>query len=205
MSITFGRMPGVDCKATAVKVVEGYSPRETAHGSLDATVYVCEDHHQVCRNEWLPRLGMTTTYTLQHPPMSPHRCGYMVDYRDLDGLVEEKLVAVHEELGEVVEDRLDRESPRAAVYPMHYALTVNGQITRHSTFRDLRGAVADLVTRRLAVAPERVAEEAQAMHALFLPRGAVQQALDVPGGEWCTVFDQFSSEQLRIRITSERD
>jgi hypothetical protein len=93
---------------------------------------------------------------------------------------------------------------RKATYPMSYRLTVNGKTDRHGTFQELRAAVADLVTRRLGAEPERVAAEAQAMLALFQPRGAVQEALD-ERAEWYTVFDAYGEEPLRIRITAKRD
>jgi hypothetical protein len=92
---------------------------------------------------------------------------------------------------------------RKALYPMSYRLTVNGKTDRHPTFPELRAAVADLVTRRLAVEPERVAGEAQSMNAMFTD-GTVQQALD-ERAEWYTVFDAYGEEPLRIRITAERD
>ena len=94
---------------------------------------------------------------------------------------------------------------RKATYPMSYRLTVNGKTgDPHGTFPEVRAAVADLVTRRLAVEPERVAAEAQTINAQFQTGGAVQKALD-ERAEWYTVFDAYGEEPLRIRITVERD
>ena len=52
-----------ECHAPAVKVVEAYTPTRIAHGSLDATVAVCAEHHQMWRGR-ISEIHMTP-YTVQ--------------------------------------------------------------------------------------------------------------------------------------------
>jgi hypothetical protein len=136
--------------------------------------------------------------------------------------LKEQMGGAYDQLREVVQTGLDEQraalygcthppdepcfgKKRKATYPMSYRLTVNGKTgDPHGTFPEVRAAVADLVTRRLAVEPERVAAEAQTINAQFQTGGAAQQALD-ERAEWFTVFDAYGEEPLRIRITAERD
>lgn len=66
-----------DCHAPAVQTVEAYTPTRTAHGSLDATVAVCAEHHQV----WRDRINEArmTAYTVQSCTTGS-RCGDRVTY-----------------------------------------------------------------------------------------------------------------------------
>lgn len=81
-----------------------------------------------------------------------------------------------------------------------YRLTVNGRVVR-GTLREIRAAVAELVTTRLAAAPERMAEEAHAINALF-NEGHVQRVLD-EHGEWFTVIDGQGPDPQHIRVEVE--
>lgn len=83
-----------------------------------------------------------------------------------------------------------------------YDLTINA--TTHvtgGTLQEVRAAVAQLVTDRLAQAPERVATDAQTINMAF-NTGAVEEQLDTEG-DWYTVLDAYGEEPLRIRITKE--
>lgn len=83
-----------------------------------------------------------------------------------------------------------------------YKLTVNSKVEAESPeLRDVRAAVADLVTIRLAAAPERVAGDAQTLNMAF-NTGAVEEALN-ERGDWFTVFDAYGEDPLRIRVTKE--
>jgi hypothetical protein len=84
---------------------------------------------------------------------------------------------------------------------MSYRLTVNAQQRAEGTLRDVRAVVAELVTKRLEEAPERVAGDAQTVNMAF-NSGALEESLDLRG-DWYTVFDAFGEEPLRIRITKE--
>jgi len=79
MTITFGTMPHI-CTAMVTAAVEAYSPAGgTAHGSLDATAYVCAGHVQAARDMWTAQ-GLTP-HTAQAGPTSMH-CGEISDFRD---------------------------------------------------------------------------------------------------------------------------
>ncbi|WP_371528396.1 hypothetical protein OG302_22400 [Streptomyces sp. NBC_01283] len=72
---------GPGCGAPAAALIEGYSPRDgLAHGSLDLTVYACDEHATTARTDWLR--GMTP-YSMPSP--SGRRCGTRFDYRTLGG------------------------------------------------------------------------------------------------------------------------
>ena len=80
MTIRFGTMPHI-CTAKVTAAIEAYSPaRGTAHGSLDATAYVCAAHAQVARDMWTDQ-GLTP-YTAQTTPNNSMRCGDISDFRD---------------------------------------------------------------------------------------------------------------------------
>lgn len=85
--------------------------------------------------------------------------------------------------------------------PMPLRLTVNGAIVTRGTLQEVRAAVAELVTKRLAEAPERVALDAQTINMAF-NTGAVQQELD-DHGIWLTILDVHGEDPARIRITKE--
>jgi hypothetical protein len=82
-----------------------------------------------------------------------------------------------------------------------YKLTINAEQRAEGTLQEVRAAVAELVTKRLEEAPERVALDAQTVNMAF-NSGAIQEALD-EGRDWYTVFDAYGEEPLRIRITKE--
>lgn len=85
--------------------------------------------------------------------------------------------------------------------PMPYRLTVNGRIVTRGTLQEVGAAVAELVTTRLAAAPERMAPEAHAVNALF-NEGHVQRALD-ERGEWFTVIDGQGPDPQHIQVEVE--
>lgn len=79
MTIQLGRMPHV-CLARVTAAVEAYSGKNgLAHGSLDATAYVCAGHTDTARQMWRDQ-GLTP-YTAQAAPSSM-RCGEISDFRD---------------------------------------------------------------------------------------------------------------------------
>jgi hypothetical protein len=82
-----------------------------------------------------------------------------------------------------------------------YKLTINAEQRAEGTLQEVRAAVAELVTKRLEEAPERVALDAQTVNMAF-NSGAIQEALDLRG-DWYTVVDAFGEEPLRIRVTKE--
>jgi hypothetical protein len=84
---------------------------------------------------------------------------------------------------------------------VQYKLTVNAKQVLEGTLQDVRTGVAELVTDRLAEAPERVATDAQTINMAF-NTGAVEERLDIEG-DWYTVLDAYGEEPLRIRITKE--
>jgi hypothetical protein len=98
---------------------------------------------------------------------------------------------------------LDDYAPRelGLLDPMPYRLTVNGRIVTRGTLQEIRAAVAELVTTRLAGAPEGLAIDAQMLNMAF-NSGAVQEALD-EGGEWFTIFGADGPARLHIRVTKE--
>ncbi|MEU2134928.1 hypothetical protein [Streptomyces sp. NPDC018352] len=78
MSITFGVMPHV-CTGGVTAAVEAYSPAGgLAHGSLDATAYVCPAHVTTAREMWETQ-GLTP-FTAQ-TARSTTRCGAITDFR----------------------------------------------------------------------------------------------------------------------------
>jgi hypothetical protein len=84
---------------------------------------------------------------------------------------------------------------------MPYRLTVNGRIVTRGTLQEVQAAVAELVTTRLAAAPERMAPEAHAINALFneghVARGVAER------GEWFTVVDGQGPDPQHIRVEAE--
>jgi hypothetical protein len=86
---------------------------------------------------------------------------------------------------------------------MPYRLTVDGVSRARGTLQEIEAAVATIVTTRLALAPERVAPEAQAIRGAFA-EGDVQAALD-ERGEWFTLLDAHSETPLRIKIGPEEE
>lgn len=75
----FSHVPHLRCANPVVVAVEGYSPRETYHGSLDRRIYACEEHADLVKRKWLRGLG---AYVLRLPTFETHylRCGKIVDY-----------------------------------------------------------------------------------------------------------------------------
>lgn len=223
MEVRFDRVPGVDCTAPAVKVVEGFAPKGGyAHGSLDIVVYVCEEHHEDARKKWCPSFGATTPYTLQGPPVYPKVCGFVADYRDTTGSGgesgETQDVGPDEadeatadavmprdpvELAELMaaEHAADEAEEMGLLEPMPYRLKVNGAVAMRGTLQEVRAAVAHLVTEWLADDPETLAVDAQTVNMAF-NSGAVQQALD-ERGEWYTVVGSHSEHANRIKVERE--
>ncbi|MEU8765012.1 hypothetical protein [Streptomyces sp. NPDC048659] len=79
MTIRFDRMPHA-CAARVTAAVEAYSAKNgLAHGSLDATAYVCAGHTDTARQMWRDQ-GLTP-YTAQAAPSSSMRCGEISDFR----------------------------------------------------------------------------------------------------------------------------
>lgn len=84
MSIHFDTMPH-HCTGTVTTAVEAYSPAGgNAHGSLDATAYVCPNHVQTARDLWQTQ-GLTP-YSTQ-AAKTTNRCGAVTDFRDSDSAV----------------------------------------------------------------------------------------------------------------------
>ncbi|GHA83121.1 hypothetical protein [Streptomyces chryseus] len=68
------------CTGTVTSAIEAYSPRDgLAHGSLDATAYVCPAHVQTARAMWEGQ-GLTP-YTAKAGRGST-RCGSLTDFRE---------------------------------------------------------------------------------------------------------------------------
>lgn len=84
---------------------------------------------------------------------------------------------------------------------MPYRLAVDGVNRARGTLQEIEAAVATIVTTRLALAPERVAPEAQAIRGAFA-EGDVQTALD-ERGQWFTILDAHSDTPLRLKVTKE--
>jgi hypothetical protein len=85
--------------------------------------------------------------------------------------------------------------------PMPYRLTVNGVIRSRGTLQEMEAAVANIVTNRLALAPEYLAPEVQAIRGAFA-EGDVREALN-DGGTWSFTLDGRSDHPLRIQIGPE--
>ncbi|MEU3978414.1 hypothetical protein [Streptomyces bacillaris] len=78
MTITFGTMPHV-CTGSVTAAVEAYSAAGgLAHGSLDATAYVCPAHVDTARTMWTDQ-GLNP----RSRPVRPNttRCGAITDFR----------------------------------------------------------------------------------------------------------------------------
>ena len=79
MPITFTKMTH-HCTTPVTAAVEAYSPANgIAHGSLDATAYVCTAHVQIARDLWQDR-GLTP-YTAQAKG-STKTCGDITEFED---------------------------------------------------------------------------------------------------------------------------
>lgn len=72
-----------ECGNPATVHIEAYSSRETLHGSLDASVYVCADHSAAALKA-ISAAGLTP-HTRYNPPSAPRPCGYVFDYTRLGG------------------------------------------------------------------------------------------------------------------------
>jgi hypothetical protein len=86
---------------------------------------------------------------------------------------------------------------------MPYRLTVNGVMKMRGTLQEVQAAVADVVTTRLALAPEQIAPEAQEIRGAFA-EGDVERALN-ERGQWFTMLDALSDNPLRIKVTKETE
>lgn len=195
MNVQFGRVPGVDCSARAVYVVEGYAPADgRAHGSLDVTVRVCAEHVEECRTKWLAELGAPTPYVFL--VAVPAVCGDMTDFRDPQP---QDVEPETQDVGEVMPfGRARKVKPE----PQRYKLKVDGQEWLSGTLQDVQAHVAELVTTLLASNPAGLAEEAQALNEAFTS-GAVQRELD-ERAIWYTILGAHTTQPVRIRITDEK-
>jgi hypothetical protein len=185
MTMNFGVAPGWHCSELAERGVELYAPKDgRAHGEIVATIYVCAGHLDQARNpEWI---GPVTPWTRPQELVNPQPCGYLVTYVDeIDpDLFPMRLFTDA--------DPVDEEDVTS------YKLTVNGRTTQIATLQEVTAAVAEMVTVRLAAEPDRVAEEAQALHDCFRS-GLVAETID-GRGVWHTIFDQWGPDQLRITV-----
>jgi hypothetical protein len=100
-----------------------------------------------------------------------------------------------------LEERMTAEQVEDEEKHVQYTLTINAKQVLEGTLQDVRAGVAELVTDRLAEAPERVATDAQTINMAF-NTGAVEEQLDTEG-DWYTVLDAYGEKPLRIRITKE--
>ncbi|NEC24429.1 hypothetical protein [Streptomyces parvus] len=79
MTITFGAMPHI-CTGGVTSAVEAYSAAGgLAHGSLDATAYVCPAHVDTARTMWTDQ-GLSP-FTAQAAKPNTTRCGAITDFR----------------------------------------------------------------------------------------------------------------------------
>ncbi|PXX52285.1 hypothetical protein DFR70_13317 [Nocardia tenerifensis] len=70
------------CGRPAAYRVEGYSARDgQLHGSLDAIVYACAEHHDAARSDWLE--GLAPHSSSRSDSDIEMACGYSVDYRKM--------------------------------------------------------------------------------------------------------------------------
>lgn len=188
-TVRFGRVPGVHCTAPAVRVVEGYNPKDgIAHGSLDVVVYVCEEHHAAARDMWVQAVGAASSWTRSQPPITPHLCGALVDYRDTTSSADE--APETQDVGEL-----------GLLDPMPYRLTIDGEFVVRGTLQEIGAVVAERITGLLEKDPEGFALDAQTVNLAF-NSGAVEQQL-TEQGIWYTIFGVHTSAPLRIRITRE--
>ncbi|MGW4510175.1 hypothetical protein ACWENO_36615 [Streptomyces sp. NPDC004436] len=80
MAVSFGMIPAHYCLSTVNTAVEAYSPAGgTAHGSLDATAYVCPNHVETARAYW-QKQGLTPHTTGGR--VTNRTCGATTDFRD---------------------------------------------------------------------------------------------------------------------------
>jgi hypothetical protein len=143
--------------------------------------------------EWETLPGVTDTYpstsvddNAQHVDEPP--CGKC-------GAPESAHVAWASGHAYVESEFADEESDR-------YQLAVNDSAKAHGTLREVRAAVAELITSSLADDPDGVAADAQMVNMAFTG-GAVQAALD-ERGEWFTLFGVHGKHAaLRIKVTRE--
>jgi hypothetical protein len=219
VNVQFGRVPGVDCTNKAEVSIEGYAPADgRAHGSLDVIVRVCQDHHDEACRKWLPEMGAPTPFSFPSVPGGrPAICGDMTDFRDSgpqdvepdtqDVVSDEATADVVmprdpvelEELMAAEHDSADDQKGLGLLDPMPYTLTVNNAMAMRGELREVRNAVAHLVTEWLASDPEGLALDAQTVNLAF-NLGAVQQELE-ERGEWFTVFGAHSAHPMRIKVT----
>lgn len=93
------------------------------------------------------------------------------------------------------------ENEEALLEPMPFRLTVNGRVATRGTLQEIRAAVAELVSVRLAAAPERVATDALTINMAW-NSDVVKQVL-AERGEWFTVLDAHGEDPQRIKVTRE--
>lgn len=167
-----------ECDRYSSERVELYAPKDgRAHGSLAAVLYVCADHSaRATSPEWIGPITPHSTGA----PVSRTVCGYLADYRDTTSSADKA-----PEAQDVAE-------------PVQYELTMNGRTVPAGTLQEVQTAVAEKVTLRLSAAPDRLAEEAQAIHRAFAG-GHVADELE-QRGDWFTVFDAYGEHPLRIRV-----
>lgn len=91
-------------------------------------------------------------------------------------------------------------------YPTEYQLTVNDAAAAHGTLREIRAAVAELVTGWLADDPEGLALDAQTLNLAFesgCGRSSVEAAVE-ERGEWSTTIGVHSAHAtMQLKVTRE--
>jgi hypothetical protein len=192
VSITFGRAPKWRCSEQAEHAVELYRAKGgLAHGDLGARLYVCDGHVDQARAvTWMGE--NVSPFVVRGQVIHETACGYLVDYRD----------SRHQDTTSSADEEPETQDAGVDLLePMPYRLTANGRIVTRGTVQEVRAAVAEMVTTRLAAAPERMAGEAHAVNALF-NEGHVERQLD-ESGEWFTVLDGQGPDPQYIRVAKE--
>jgi hypothetical protein len=75
------QIPHLRCENAPTTLVEGYSPRETYHGSLDRWVYTCDQHADLARRKWLRGLNPFSRPLGSEPCYQ--RCGTITDFEGI--------------------------------------------------------------------------------------------------------------------------
>jgi hypothetical protein len=84
---------------------------------------------------------------------------------------------------------------------MPYRLTVNDRVALRGTLPEIRGHVAELVTARLAAAPDRVAMSAGQINAEWTSERVARELTEHK--RWRGVLDPYGPDPLRMTITEE--
>jgi hypothetical protein len=199
VSITFGRAPKWRCSEQAEHAVELYRAKGgLAHGDLGARLYVCDGHvDQAKAVTWMGE--NVSPFVIRNQVINETACGYLVDYRDSRPRDTTSSAEEVPETQDVVAPSMAAGTLAGPRIP--YRLTFNGRMAVRGTLREVRAAVAELVTTRLAAAPERMFSEAHAVNALF-NEGYVEREI-AERGEWFTVLDGQGPDPQHIRVAKE--